>query len=170
MTIKASDITSLIELFSSSGWDELHVEVEGLHLYLSTNPHAHAPGGVSPAAGTPPASSRPAPIVAPPAPTSGGGAQHKTGPAAAAHADVPAHWVAVKAPNLGTFYRAPKPGAEPFVAVGQTIHADAEVCLLEVMKLFTAVRAGVAGVVRRICVNDSEMVEHDQVLMYVEPA
>ena len=47
----------------------------------------------------------------------------------------------MRAPNLGTFYRAPKPGAPPYVAVGQRVEAATEVCLIEVMKLFTSVRA-----------------------------
>ena len=59
--------------------------------------------------------------------------------------EAPAHWVAVRAPNLGTFYRAPKPGAAPYVSVGQKVDAETEVCLIEVMKLFTYVLAGVSG-------------------------
>jgi acetyl-CoA carboxylase biotin carboxyl carrier protein len=164
MTVKASDITSLIELFASSGWEELHVEVEGLHLYLSRNPLAQSPIGRLAAGSAPPANSAPAAT-----PPTGGGAQANAPPPAAASADVPTHWLAVKAPNLGTFYRSAKPGAAPFVVVGQSVSADTEVCLLEVMKLFTTVKARAAGVVRRICVNDSEMVEYDQVLMYIEP-
>ena len=82
----------------------------------------------------------------------------------------PAHWVAVRAPNLGTFYRAPKPGAVPYVSVGQKVDADTEVCLIEVMKLFTNVLAGVAGTVRQILVGDMELVEYDQPLFLVEPA
>ena len=162
MTIKASDITSLIELFASSGWDELHLEVEGLHLYLSTNPLAQATGTARPMARSP----EPAAPASPAANVAEGGARPSVSTAADSTA-VPANWVAVKAPNLGTFYRSPKPGATPFVTVGQSISPQTEVCLLEVMKLFTAVQAGLAGVVRRICVNDSEMVEHGQVLMYV---
>jgi acetyl-CoA carboxylase biotin carboxyl carrier protein len=83
---------------------------------------------------------------------------------------VPSHWVAVTAPNLGTFYRSPKPGVAPYVTVGQAVTADTEICLLEVMKLFTTVRAGTAGVVRRICVEDAVMVDYGAVLFYIEPA
>ena len=162
MTIKASEITFLIEQFSQSGWDELHVEVNGLHLYLSTSPAA--PGAARTAAQT----AFPAAVVAPAA-AAAPAVQATTSLPAGLNA-VPSAWLAIKAPNLGTFYRSPKPGAPPFVDVGQSISAHSEICLLEVMKLFTAVQAGVAGVVRQICVNDSEMVEHDQVLMYVEPA
>ena len=94
-----------------------------------------------------------------------GGSQAKV-----ASARVPDHWVAVRAPNLGTFYRAPKPGAAPYVSVGQTVDADAEVCLIEVMKLFTSVLAGVAGTVRKVLVEDAELVEYDQPLFLIEPA
>ena len=61
---------------------------------------------------------------------------------------LPARLIAIRAPNLGTFYRAPKPGAPPYVEVGQTIEESTEVCLIEVMKLFAPVAAGVRGVVR----------------------
>ena len=94
-------------------------------------------------------------------------------PKVAAAADtgaIPDTWIAVKAPNLGTFYGAPKPGAPPFVVIGQAVNADTEICLLEVMKLFTTVKAGIAGVVRKVCVTDSAMVEFDQVIFYIERA
>jgi acetyl-CoA carboxylase biotin carboxyl carrier protein len=81
-----------------------------------------------------------------------------------------AHWITVRAPNLGTFYRAPKPGAEPYVSVGQKVEADTELCLIEVMKLFTNVLAGVAGTVQQILVEDTELVEYDQPLFLIEPA
>ena len=77
--------------------------------------------------------------------------------------------MAITAPNLGTFYRAPKPGAAPFVELGQSVDADTEICLLEVMKLFTTVKAGAKGIVREICVGDSEMVEFGQTLFLIEP-
>ena len=72
------------------------------------------------------------------------------------------------APNLGTFYRSPKPGSPPFVEVGQKVTADTEVCLIEVMKLFTSVKAGTAGTVRHVAAADAELVEGGQVLLYIE--
>ena len=157
----AQDLESLMELFEKSDWKELDLRMEAFELYLSKDParrRAHTPGGAvapPPAASVAPSASAPAPSSAPVA------------PAAAA---VPSHWIAVKAPNLGTFYRAPKPGAAPYVQIGQSVMPETEVCLIEVMKLFTSVRAGVAGTVRQIAVQDAEMVEHDQVLLYIEPA
>jgi biotin carboxyl carrier protein len=77
--------------------------------------------------------------------------------------------VAIRAPNLGTFYRAPKPGAAPYVELGQIVEADTEVCLIEVMKLFTPVKAGLSGRIVKICVEDGKMVEYDAPLFFIEP-
>lgn len=154
----ARDLEALIELFESSDWKELDLRTEGFELYLSKDPTRRRGIAVpAPVAATAPS----------PAPTSGG---HAAAMAPAAASVIPASWIAVRAPNLGTFYRAPKPGAAPYVELGQHVSADTEVCLIEVMKLFTSVRAGVAGTVRKIAVQDGEMVEHDQILLYIEPA
>jgi acetyl-CoA carboxylase biotin carboxyl carrier protein len=166
MTVKPEDIVSLVELFHNSSWDELHVEIDGLQLFLSTDPNARLTSG----AAQPAPAAVPAPVAAPamagpPAESTRAGQPAVRGPEA-----VPAHWFRVTAPNLGTFFRAPKPGAPPFVELGQSVQADTELCLLEVMKLFTAVTAGVAGVIRQVCVNDGEMVEHGQTLFLIEPA
>lgn len=161
MAPKASDITSLVELFAGSGWDELHVEIDGLHLFLSTDPNARLASGSASLAAAPATSGYA--TIAPRAPAA-------EQPAATAPAAAPAHWVAVRAPNLGTFYQSPKPGAAPFVTIGQSVTQDSEVCLLEVMKLFTTVKAGTTGVVRQVCVQDAAMVEHGTVLFYIEPA
>lgn len=77
-------------------------------------------------------------------------------------------WVAVEASNLGTFYRSPKPGSPPFVEVGQTVRQGAELCLIEVMKLFTSVRAEIGGKIRHIAAADGQLVEGGQPLMYIE--
>jgi acetyl-CoA carboxylase biotin carboxyl carrier protein len=154
----ARDLEALMELFENSDWKELDLRMEGFELYLSKDPTRRR-GVTAPAPMTVPASS--------PAPTSGG---HAAPVAPAATSVIPANWIAVRAPNLGTFYRAPKPGAAPYVELGQHVTADTEVCLIEVMKLFTSVRAGVAGTVRKVAVQDGEMVEHDQILLYIEPA
>ncbi|CAH1669278.1 acetyl-CoA carboxylase biotin carboxyl carrier protein [Chelatococcus asaccharovorans] len=165
MPVKSEEIATLIELFNESDWDELHVAIEGLQLFLSTDPNARLyPGSAAVTAAPAPApaiSVQPVAVQAP--------AARLTTPAPAQDEAVPAHWVPVKAPNLGTFYRAPKPGAAPFVEIGQAVEASTEICLLEVMKLFTAVQAGTKGTVRRVCVDDAEMVEHGQVLFYIEP-
>jgi acetyl-CoA carboxylase biotin carboxyl carrier protein len=77
--------------------------------------------------------------------------------------------VSVKAPMVGTFYRAPAPGAPPFVAVGQRVAPDSVVCIIEVMKLMSSISAGISGTVKEIRVGDSEPVQFGQVLIVIEP-
>lgn len=152
--IPARDIEALVRTFDVSDWDEMRVVVDGLELYLSKNPAdrarlASAPNSaVSSATATdkPPSStSKPAAI------------------------DVPEGMVVVRAPNLGTFYRAPKPGAPPYVSIGQKVEPETELCLIEVMKLFTSVTSGVAGTVQKILAEDSQLVEFDQPLFLIDP-
>lgn len=76
---------------------------------------------------------------------------------------------AVKAPMVGTFYRAPAPDKPPFVEVGQAVEADTIVCIIEVMKLMNSIEAGVRGVVKEIAVQNGTAVEYGQVLMGIEP-
>ena len=68
---------------------------------------------------------------------------------------------------LGTFYRAQTPGAPPFVEVGQRVRADDTVCLIEVMKLFNSVKAGVDGVVMQILAENAKLVEYNEVLIII---
>jgi len=68
---------------------------------------------------------------------------------------------------LGTFYRAPAPGDPPFVELGKRVRADDTVCLIEVMKLFSSINAGVDGVVMRILVENGTMVEFGQMLIVI---
>jgi acetyl-CoA carboxylase biotin carboxyl carrier protein len=82
---------------------------------------------------------------------------------------VPDGVVAIRAPMLGVFYRAPSPGEKPFVEVGQRVRADDTVALLEVMKLFNSIRAGLDGEVVKILVANGSMVEFDQALIFVKP-
>lgn len=77
--------------------------------------------------------------------------------------------VDVVAPLLGTFYRSPKPGAAPFVELGTPVEEDSAVGLVETMKLFNSVAAGVRGTVAEICVDDAQFVERDTVLFRVDP-
>jgi acetyl-CoA carboxylase biotin carboxyl carrier protein len=165
--IKPQDIEALLETFDDSPWQEMRLKVEGLELFLSKTPGAVAPSSAH-------HSSEPAPFAtthatAPSAPQHAFSSASGGGLAKPAFAHVPDHWIAVRAPNLGTFYRSPKPGAAPYVSVGQAIGADTEVCLIEVMKLFTSVLAGVAGTVRKVLVEDAELVEYDQPLFLIEP-
>ena len=71
---------------------------------------------------------------------------------------------------LGTFYRAPKPGAPPFVEVGAEVEADTVIGIIEVMKLMSTVRAGLRGRVTQILASDGVLVEFGEVLLRISPA
>jgi acetyl-CoA carboxylase biotin carboxyl carrier protein len=169
MTIKSQDIDVLIQIFESSAWDEMHLKIEDVEVFLSTDPNGRMPGvsGSSPATASPPAAT--AGIAPAPPATAGSGGRASTAGLAPA-APPQANWVAVTAPNLGTFYRAAKPGSPSFVEIGQAVEPDTEICLIEVMKLFTTLKAGVKGIVRQVCVKDAAMVEFGETLFYIEPA
>jgi acetyl-CoA carboxylase biotin carboxyl carrier protein len=77
-------------------------------------------------------------------------------------------YIPIRSPMLGTFYRAPKPGAPPFVEEGQMVNVDDTVCIIEVMKLFNTVKSGVRGRIAKILVEDAQMVEYKQALFLVE--
>lgn len=85
-------------------------------------------------------------------------------------ADLPAHWIVVSAPMVGTFYRAPKPSEPPFVEIGDTVAAGDKVGLVEVMKLFTELTCDVAGKVAHIGADDGDLVEYGQPLLWIEPS
>jgi len=76
----------------------------------------------------------------------------------------------IKAPMLGTFYRGPAPGSPPYVEVGTFVKEDDTVCLLEVMKVFNSVNAGVRGYIVKICAESGDLVEYKQTLYLVKPA
>jgi len=82
-------------------------------------------------------------------------------------ADQEEGYIRIRSPILGTFYRAPKPGAPPFVEEGQKVNADDTVCIIEVMKLFNTVKAGVQGRIAKVLVGDGEMVEYQQTLFLI---
>jgi acetyl-CoA carboxylase biotin carboxyl carrier protein len=73
----------------------------------------------------------------------------------------------VRAPLLGTFYRAPRPGAPPFVAVGSLVEAETVVCIIETMKLMNSVTAGVSGTVAEIVLANAQFAEQGAVLMRI---
>ena len=148
------NLASLMEEFTHSGLREVHIRQGDFELYLST--------GAGPALVSPP---RPAARqgAAVPAPAPAGSAPTET----IAPIAVPKGAIVVNAPNLGTFYRSPKPGTPPFVEIGQHIAAGDELCLIEVMKLFTTLKSDVSGRLSAVLVEDGAMVEAGQPLFAV---
>ena len=73
----------------------------------------------------------------------------------------------VKAPMVGTFYRAPNPGAAPFVDVGQSVKEGDPLCIIEAMKLLNEIEADKSGVIKEILVENGEPVEYGQPLFVI---
>lgn len=152
------DIRAFVRLFEESDWDELRIETSDLKLAISKNADA---AGLT-------VSDTPSRSRAPARPT---GSSEDAGPVAGKVARViPEDLVPVTAPNLGTFWRAPKPGAAPYVEIGQKVDAETTVCLIEVMKLFTPIKAGVSGTIVEVVADNSAMVEFGDLLLLVDPA
>ena len=154
MSFSHEDVQRLLQLLDASHFDELDLESEGIKLSLRRHGAPRVAGLVPIAASAPvPEGSRPTPVA----------------PAPAASAGSAGALLEIRAPMLGTFYGAPKPGATPFVSVGARVGRDSAVGIIEVMKLMNSIAAGVEGEVVEILASDGALVEFDQVLMRVRP-
>ncbi|GAB2907381.1 acetyl-CoA carboxylase biotin carboxyl carrier protein [Paraburkholderia jirisanensis] len=104
-----------------------------------------------------------------------GGMGYPTGPAAEAPAaGAPATPAAVApqghvvtSPMVGTFYRAPSPGADPFVQIGDTVKEGQTICIIEAMKLLNEIESDAAGVIKEILVDNGQAVEYGQPLFVI---
>jgi acetyl-CoA carboxylase biotin carboxyl carrier protein len=171
------ELTDIIRTFADSDLQELRLSVGDVELLVSRNEVVDPgpPSGVSPRPPAPPAG-RLAPAASP---IDGRPADQAAlaGPAAPAPADVappaqgdpPLGLAAVLSPAVGVFYRRPSPDEHPYVDVGARVEVGDPVGTMEVMKMFTTVRAETAGTVKEILVADATMVEYHQALMYLEP-
>lgn len=167
MKTELRDIDALLELFQRSSATDMFLATPQFELRASKRKQAarlELRGNLNTSNPTqfelPSSSQRPAPVV--------GSEAQQTLPPKQITTEAPQGHIFVRAANLGTFYRSPKPGAPPYVNVGDAVVPEAEVCLIEVMKLFTPLYASVRGIVREILVNDSSLVEFDQPLFLVE--
>ncbi|HEY0106057.1 MAG TPA: biotin/lipoyl-containing protein [Rhizomicrobium sp.] len=145
MNLTPEDVREIIQLLDSSPFDELHVETDRLKLTLRRS----ADSGWTQESRHAPRDSQARPGAA--------------GPAAPATVLEPG-MTAVTAPLVGAFYRAPKPGAAPFVEVGSVVGEDTVVAIIETMKLMNAVQAGARGTVAAICAENAEFVEQGRIL------
>ena len=162
MELSEDDVLHILKLIDESKFDYFQLEVGELKITVSKGEPIPIAGSApsvsnSPAASAPALTAKVAPAAAP-----------MTAPAAKA-ATIPAGHVAVTAPLLGTFYVAPEPGAPPFVTVGQQVTDDTTCGLIEVMKVFNSVRAGVTGTVVEVVAQNGGFVEFGQTLFIVKP-
>ena len=75
----------------------------------------------------------------------------------------------IKSPMVGTFYKAPEPGAEAYAQVGTRVVPGQVVCIIEAMKIMNEIESEVQGVIREVCVDNAQPVEFGQVLFRVDP-
>jgi acetyl-CoA carboxylase biotin carboxyl carrier protein len=151
-------VVRLIETLDDSAFDYLELQLGDLKVTIGKG----EPPSATAAPAEPGTSPAPRVLRATVAPT----------PVAAAAPAVapPAGSVEITAPTMGIFYAQSEPGKPRFVTVGALVEEDTTVALVEVMKTFHAVSAGVRGRVVEVCVQDAQLVEFGQVLYRVEPA
>ena len=169
--IKYDDLIRLVQLIeSSSQFREFHLKLGDIEIDLKRGGEAPAAASAAPAALPAPAPQQRSHHV--------GGGEVVLEPAAAPAPKAPPPAAAesfadgaiiVRSPMVGTFYRAPEPGARPFVEVGQKVEPDSVVCIIEVMKLMNSIPAGAAGVVTHVLIDDATPVEYGQALVVVQP-
>jgi acetyl-CoA carboxylase biotin carboxyl carrier protein len=158
------DVRDILQVLDGLPYDELHLETARFRLSL----RRQADGAWTQATEVLGAANVldaavPAAIATGPADPVEADGQRPQPPPAAADPDL----ADVRAPLLGTFYRAPRPGAAPFVSVGSTVQPDTVVCIIETMKLMNSVTAGVSGSVAEILLANAQFAEQGTVLMRI---
>jgi len=147
------DVQRILRIIDEMGDRDVHLEIGELKLHVTRGASSSefTPGPKTSAAAKPSkAAALPEPAAPPPN-------------------EVPVGHVAIRAPTMGTFYRASSPGARPHAEVGDRVQPDDTVGVFEVMKLFSTLKAGVAGTIAAIPASNEAMVQQDQVLIIIKP-
>ena len=154
----------IVETLEQSTFDFLQIEVGDLKVTVGKGDiKMPEPGPAAPVqAPSPQAAPAPAAALAP-------SPAEPAAPASPASADGAPVTIEITSPIMGMFYAQPEPGAPPFVAVGAMVEEDSTVGLVEVMKTFNAVKAGVRGKIVELCIPETQLVEYGQVLFRVTP-
>ena len=156
MHLRPEDVQDIVSLLDSLSQDEFELRTSEFHVTV----RRAGPEGWT-------QESR---VLAEPNVVATGTVPDENLPAGAARDDpVRPGLIGIRAPLPGTFYRAPKPGADPYVEVGSRVEEDTVVGLLETMKLFNSVHADVRGVVVEFLIDDAEPADQDAVLVLVRP-
>lgn len=146
-------LKTLIDLVAESGISELKVTEENDKVRIVNKVQTVAVA--------------PAPVVAAPV-AAPAVAAAPTAPAEPAVADKPVvEGTTVTSPMVGTFYRSPNPGADPFVKVGDKVEAGQTLCIIEAMKLLNEIEAETSGTIKEILVDNAQPVEFGQPLFII---
>jgi acetyl-CoA carboxylase biotin carboxyl carrier protein len=147
MDLDAKILKSLVDIMQRDGLDRLRVRVGDVDLDLRMSlPQSHM-------------------IFAPPDNRQSKGDAPSAAPSAP---EAPANVRKVLAPLVGVFYRAPAPGVNPFVEVGDVVTGGQVLCILEAMKLMNEIVSEYDGKIVKICVNDGDLVALHQELFWIE--
>ncbi|MFO0949449.1 MAG: acetyl-CoA carboxylase biotin carboxyl carrier protein [Planctomycetota bacterium] len=148
-------IRQLVRMMRENDLAEIDLRQDNSRLRLRRGPENTVYTSVGPMPTLPPAASA-APTAAPAAPAEAKPAEAKSLPT-------------INSPIVGTFYRAASPEAENFVSPGSKVSADTVVCIIEAMKVFNEIPAGVSGTIREVLVENGAAVEYGQPLYRYEP-
>jgi acetyl-CoA carboxylase biotin carboxyl carrier protein len=145
------EIRAVLKLIQETDVEEIEVEQDGRRVRIRRRSHHATPVAFSEVASGPPA---PVTRALPSAPD----------------ARDTANLITVESPMVGTFYRAPAPGADPYVGEGEKVEKGTVLCIIEAMKLMNEIEAEVSGKVHSILVENAQPVEYGQPLFLLEPA
>lgn len=165
-------IQELIKLLDSTGIAEFKLDHADLKLRIRSRAYAEAIQKSKVAAvQTLPITATPQLPIVPPPPIA---AEAPIAPSTKTNAPTPPatadNLITIKAPMIGTFYRAPGPNKPNFVQVGDTISSGTVLCIIEAMKLFNEIESEVSGTIVKVLADDGKSVEYDQPLFLVQPA
>ena len=159
MFLDADDVTEILKLLDESAVDELHLQTDRFNLILRRCPD----GGWT----------QQKQELAQPRLTRQSGTNAEDISTAtkqdSSQDTVAEHLVAIPTPLPGTFYRAPKPGAAPFVEIGDRVKEDTVVAIVETMKLMNSITAKTQGIVVEICFENAEFADKGSVIMRIDP-
>ncbi len=161
-------VKKLVELLDGSSVDSIEIASDkGMKIRISKTPQRGAVQAAAPMQLQPMA---PAPTVVQQL-TPADGIAAVPAPAAAPSAPEPPreNLLEVKSPMVGTFYRAPEPGAQPYVSEGSRIEKGQILCIIEAMKIMNEIESEYSGVIREVPASDAHPVEYGQVLFRIEP-
>ncbi len=164
MELTQDDVIRILKLIDESPMGRVSLQVGDLKLEVEKGTSPGTASAISARASRPAAAG----VAATPEPARlEPGAQETAEPKQAPGTDE--NLLTIKAPLLGIFYRRSQPGVPPYVEEGSLVEEDTTVALIEVMKLFNPVKAGVRGRIVKICAENNALVEYDKVLFLVKP-
>ncbi len=156
-------VKKLIDMLDSSTVDSIEISSDkGMKLRLSKSGPQR--GGVALSAPQMAVAAAPPPVA-----SAAASVENAAAATAAAATPAPPDLLEVKSPMVGTYYKAPEPGAKAYVSVGDRIATGQVLCIIEAMKIMNEIESEFAGVVVEVRAEDSHPVEYGQVLFRIDP-